>query len=109
MIGSMTPNVSQSKRHDLMLLATEVVNNAVVHASQRGEANGDIRVEIAVSEARMRLAVRDRGGGFEVPAPPEPASDEQVGGWGLYIVDAIADEWGIDRDPTTVWLEVALS
>ena len=109
MIGSMTPNVSQSKRHDLMLLATEVVNNAVVHASQRGEANGDIRVEIAVSEARMHLAVRDRGAGFEIPAPPEPAGDEQVGGWGLYIVDAIADEWGIDRDPTTVWLEVALS
>ena len=109
MIDWMTPNVSKSKRHDLMLLATEVVNNAVVHASQRGEANGDIRVEIAVSDARMHLAVRDRGAGFEIPAPPEPASDERVGGWGLYIVDAIADEWGIDRDPTTVWLEVALS
>jgi anti-sigma regulatory factor (Ser/Thr protein kinase) len=105
MIGSLTPAVSGSKRHEFMLAATEIVNNAVVHANQRG----DLRVEIAVSEVRMRLAVRDHGAGFEAPARPSPGDDERVGGWGLYIVDAIADEWGIEHDPTTVWLEVALS
>ncbi len=109
MIGSLTPTVSGSKRHEFMLAATEIVNNAVVHAAQRGDPGGEIRVEIAVSEVRMRLAVRDHGAGFEAPTRPSPGDDERVGGWGLYIVDAIADEWGIEHDPTTVWLEVALS
>jgi anti-sigma regulatory factor (Ser/Thr protein kinase) len=104
MIGSMTPDLSGSERHDLMLAATEVVNNAVLHAGQRGE--GDIRVELAVSEARVRFAVRDGGSGFDVPQSHR-RGDPQIGGWGLYLVDAIADRWGVEHEPTTVWLEVA--
>lgn len=68
MIGSMTPDLSGSERYDLMLAATEVVNNAVLHAGQRGE--GDIRVELAVSEARVRFAVRDERVGLRRPAVP---------------------------------------
>ena len=104
MIGSITSDLSGSKRHELMLAATEIVNNAVLHAGQRGQ--GDIRVELAVSEARVRFAVRDDGPGFEVPQPHRQG-DPQVGGWGLYLVDAIADRWGVEHEPTTVWLEVA--
>jgi peptidoglycan hydrolase-like protein with peptidoglycan-binding domain/anti-sigma regulatory factor (Ser/Thr protein kinase) len=104
MIGSMTPDLSGSERYDLMLAASEVVNNAVLHAGQRGE--GDIRVELAVSEARVRFAVRDDGSGFDVP-PSHRRGDPQIGGWGLYLVDAIADRWGVEHEPTTVWLEVA--
>ena len=104
MIGSMTPNLSGSERYDLMLAATEVVNNAVLHAGQRGE--GDIRVELSVSEARVRFAVRDDGSGFDVPQSHR-RGDPQIGGLGLYLVDAIADRWGVEHQPTTVWLEVA--
>jgi peptidoglycan hydrolase-like protein with peptidoglycan-binding domain/anti-sigma regulatory factor (Ser/Thr protein kinase) len=104
MIGSMTPDLSGSERYDLMLAATEVVNNAVLHAGQRGE--GDIRVELAVSEARVRFAVRDDGSGFDVPQS-DRRGDPQIGGWGLHLVDAIADRWGVEHEPTTVWLEVA--
>jgi peptidoglycan hydrolase-like protein with peptidoglycan-binding domain/anti-sigma regulatory factor (Ser/Thr protein kinase) len=104
MIESMTADLSGSKRHDLMLLATEVVNNAVRHAARRGDS--DIRIEILVSEAQVRLEVRDRGSGFAIPGLPHPG-DEQVGGWGLYLVDAIADRWGVEHEPSTVWLEVA--
>jgi peptidoglycan hydrolase-like protein with peptidoglycan-binding domain/anti-sigma regulatory factor (Ser/Thr protein kinase) len=104
MIGSMTPDLSGSERYALMLAATEVVNNAVLHAGQRGE--GDIRVELAVSEARVRFAVRDDGSGFDVPQSHQ-RGDPQIGGWGLYLVDAIADRWGVEHEPTTVWLEVA--
>ena len=96
MIGSMTPDLSGSERYDLMLAATEVVNNAVLHAGQRGE--GDIHVELAVSEARVRFAVRDDGSGFDVP-PSHRRGDPQIGGWGLYLVDAIADRWGVEHEP----------
>jgi len=104
MIGSTTPDLSGSERYALMLAATEVVNNAVLHAGQRGE--GDIRVELAVSEGRVRFAVRDDGSGFDVPQSPR-RGDPNIGGWGLYLVDAIADRWGVEHEPTTVWLEVA--
>jgi peptidoglycan hydrolase-like protein with peptidoglycan-binding domain/anti-sigma regulatory factor (Ser/Thr protein kinase) len=104
MIDSITPDLTGSKRRDLMLLTTEVVNNAVRHAAR--DAESDIRVEVLVSRTRVRLEVRDRGPGFDVPQLPEPG-DEQSGGWGLYLVDAMADRWGVEHEPTTVWLEVA--
>jgi peptidoglycan hydrolase-like protein with peptidoglycan-binding domain/anti-sigma regulatory factor (Ser/Thr protein kinase) len=104
MIDSMTTDLSGSKRHDLMLLTTEVVNNAVRHAAR--DVESDIRVEVLVSRTQVRLEVRDRGPGFDVPQLPEPG-EEQSGGWGLYLIDAIADRWGVEHEPTTVWLEVA--
>ena len=31
----------------------------------------------------------------------------QDSGWGLYLVDQIADRWGVDHDPgTRVWFEI---
>jgi anti-sigma regulatory factor (Ser/Thr protein kinase) len=54
----------------------------------------------------VRFAVRDDGSGFDVPQSHR-RGDPQIGGWGLYLVDAIADRWGVEHEPTTVWLEVA--
>jgi len=102
-VGSMTRELSGSQQHDLMLLATELVNNAVRHGTRRDEH--DIRVEMVLSEDRVRFAVQDRGNGFEVERSRR-RGEEQAGGWSLYLVDAIADEWGVEREPTTVWLEV---
>ena len=84
---------------DLMLLVSELVTNAVRHArSDRFE------VRLDVAPDRLRLEVHDEGAGF---VPEIAPYDDGTGGYGLFIVDQLADRWGVDRDEQgLVWLEL---
>lgn len=94
-------HVTPQEQQDLRLLVTEVVTNAVVHAPH---AEGP-DLHLAVSERCLRAEIRDRGSGFEPPAPPREAS--RAGGLGLVCVDRIATRWGISgEDGTCVWFEI---
>ena len=84
---------------DLMLLVSELVTNAVRHA--RGEV---FEVRIAVDPDVLRLEVHDDGAGFEPEIAPY---DDGTGGYGLFIVDQLADRWGVERDAGgVIWLEL---
>jgi anti-sigma regulatory factor (Ser/Thr protein kinase) len=103
LVQTMTPELSAGERADLTLLVTELINNGVRHAA--GRDGGFITVEVLVSEKRIRVDVRDGGNGFAKPQLPTPG-EERANGWGLYLVDALADRWGMDRNQAAVWLEV---
>jgi hypothetical protein len=58
-----------------------------------------------VTESTVRVEVADRGEGFE-PVPRD-ADRSRPGGWGLYLVDQLADRWGVARDQMNrVWFEM---
>jgi len=85
---------------DVRLLVSELVTNAVRHAD--GEA---VRLVVALTGSRLRIEVHDPGSGFEL----KPPSDDplRASGWGLVLVEELADRWGIDHDPRTrVWFEM---
>lgn len=88
--------------HDTLgLLVSEVVTNAVIHG---GHTRG-LDVEVVLSDAAVRVTVSDTGNGF-VPRPRALDSDE-VGGWGLYLVERLATAWGVSSgERTTVWFEL---
>jgi PAS domain S-box-containing protein len=89
----------------LKLLATELVTNSCRHAAAKGDPIG---VVLAVDDHAVRLAVTDTGPGFEVP-DGGPAHDDDESGRGLFIVDALADRWGVDSEGgSRVWLEMGL-
>jgi serine/threonine-protein kinase RsbW len=84
----------------IRLLVSELVTNAVTHA----EAGDDevIELEVVASPDCVRVAVTDRGPGFDLDAPRK-----YPGGFGLFLVDEIADRWGVDfRDGSRVWFEI---
>ena len=84
---------------DLMLLVSELVTNAVRHA-----AGDRFVVRIEVRPDVLRLEVHDEGEGFEPLVAP---SDDGTGGYGLFIVDRLADRWGVERPaPAVIWLEL---
>ena len=84
---------------DLMLLVSELVTNAVRHA--RGDA---FEIRLDVRPERLRLEVRDEGPGF---APQVAPREDGSGGYGLLIVEQLADRWGVERDEQgLVWLEL---
>jgi anti-sigma regulatory factor (Ser/Thr protein kinase) len=92
-------------RHDVLLLVTELVTNAVRHA---GVAPGrPVRVDVRRWRQRVRVEVADQGAGFPAVPRPRRPSDEP-GGWGLFLVERIADRWGVDHcsPGKCVWFEI---
>ena len=85
----------------LRLLVTELVSNSVRHA--RSET---VVLKIVVGRGAVLTEVTDEGPGFE-PGQPEP-TDSQESGWGLFLVERLANRWGVAQDAgvTRVWFEL---
>ena len=88
------------------LVVTELVTNAVRHGSE--QATDVISLDVRVTGAVLHGQVRDPGAGFSPPAPPSEGQLSQ-GGWGLVLVDALADRWGTSPRLGQVWFELHLS
>lgn len=95
-------HVSAGQLETVCLLVNELVTNSLLHACMSGEP---IDLEVEVTRDCVKAAVRDPGTGFE---PPQGAPDpDATSGRGLFLVQALADDWGVDPSPTTcVWFEV---
>nr|WP_042396188.1 ATP-binding protein [Streptacidiphilus carbonis] len=86
---------------DVLLLVSELVTNACLHAG------GPTELALRCTEERLRVEVSDRN-----PEPPHPRTPHRAarpGGHGLHIVARLARAWGTSPTPhgKTVWLEVA--
>jgi anti-sigma regulatory factor (Ser/Thr protein kinase) len=86
----------------LELVVSELFTNAVRHGG------GDVEVGIALDDDVVRVEVRDGGGGRPVLRQPDPTGSDP-GGWGLHVVDQLADSWGseVTGGVTLVWAERA--
>ncbi|MFL5868886.1 MAG: ATP-binding protein [Thermoleophilaceae bacterium] len=93
-----------SVRDDVLLLLTELVTNAVRHAD--GDTSRAVRVELRQWEQTVEVMVFDEGAAFTAGSPV--AKPDGSGGWGLFLVDRIADRWAITRAPsgTCAWFEI---
>jgi anti-sigma regulatory factor (Ser/Thr protein kinase) len=95
--------VSAKVLEDATLLVSELVTNAVRHALRAGIPEIELRLKL--DPERVRVVVSDPGAGF-VAEPRLPTASESSG-WGLYLVDRIADRWGvITKDRSEVWFEI---
>jgi anti-sigma regulatory factor (Ser/Thr protein kinase) len=96
--------LSPSKLYEAELLASELVTNAVRHAIV-GEGAA-IQLGIEVEPGTVRISVEDAGAGFDL-SKVVPRSPDDSGGWGLFLIETLADRWGIDASPPhTVWFEI---
>ena len=91
-------------RDDVLLLMTELVTNAVRHADAAPDRM--VRLEVRQQRGAVRVSVCDEGPGFEPEATS--SSPDGAGGWGLVLVDRIADRWAVTRTATgaCVWFEI---
>ena len=84
---------------DAPLLASELVTNAVRHAS------GEVALSILREQNRIRVAVFDGSDTLPVKVDPDATHN---GGWGLHIVEQLASRWGLETydGGKAVWCEV---
>jgi anti-sigma regulatory factor (Ser/Thr protein kinase) len=89
---------------DVWLLVTELVTNAVLHSGTADDR--PIKVALEQDAGRVRVEVVDPGTDFEQPA--EATTGDASGGWGLFLVNRIAEQWGVRPTPTgtCVWFEM---
>src|SRR5436190_21135395 len=90
---------------ELRLLVTELLTNSIRHGEGEGD-RGWIELDVDIHANGVRVVVTDNGPGFEPDPEPTPHVG-RPGGWGLCLVDRLADRWGVKRDGrTAVWFEV---
>jgi two-component sensor histidine kinase len=95
--GTLSPGLTE----DACLLVSELVTNSV-----RYGAGPVVRLRIHATErSGLRCEVLDDGTGF---VPMLPAAERDAGGWGLQLVDRLADRWGVADGSTHVWFELSV-
>ncbi|MEV5911858.1 SpoIIE family protein phosphatase [Streptomyces chartreusis] len=92
---------------DAVVLTSELVTNAVVHAGTSAD------VLCLRSEEGVRIEVADRYPEREIPlqgSPVNMGSPDREGGRGLQLCAALAGRWGVEYTPThkQVWFQLDL-
>lgn len=98
-LRDLRPRLGDRRSEHLLLVVSELVNNAVLHGPGR-----PIRVRVSVDPSgAVRGEIEDQGSGsIDVPAALNNGS-----GFGLRLVDKLCDRWGVSPGSTYVWFELA--
>jgi signal transduction histidine kinase len=85
----------------LRMLVTELITNSVRHTAAES-----LSLRVAVGKSAVLTEVADAGPGFD-PECVEQAGNEDTG-WGLFLVQRLADRWGVKHDGPSkrVWFEL---
>jgi hypothetical protein len=84
----------------VVMLVSEVTTNVVIHARSM------MTLRMDVNKPRVKVWVED----CSTACPhPRSADDDDEGGRGLWLVEALASSWGCEMTPTgkQVWFEVS--
>ncbi|WP_330336275.1 ATP-binding protein [Streptomyces sp. NBC_00557] len=97
-------DVPEGARDDAVLVTSELVTNALVHA-----AGTRIACRLRRTADRLRIEVEDQAGGPVLPAVRHPGPEDQHGR-GLFLVDTLSRDWGVSpvggRPGGIVWAEL---
>jgi anti-sigma regulatory factor (Ser/Thr protein kinase) len=91
--GDLDPPLMETLR----LLVTELVTNSVRHTKAK-----TVVLRILVGRSAVWTEVTDAGSGFE------PQATRDGTGWGLFLVERLAERWGVNQSDagTKVWFEL---
>ena len=81
----------------MRLLVTELITNAVRHTDC-----DTVLLKVAIGRSAVLTEVCDDGPGFD--DKPSDAADD---GWGLFLVERLAEDWGVKTNGTKrVWFRL---
>ena len=93
-------------------LAVSLLTRSLVASCVRGEG-GHVEIAVTVDAERVRVEVSGAGPAFTLPLSGRSTdylafddSMRQPIGWRAYLLDRLADSWGIDEGRGAAWFEV---
>lgn len=95
-------NVDPAVLPDVRLLISELITNSVKYGG-----DGPVLLEVSATDGCLRAEIVDQGVGFTPTARDRDLED--VGGWGLHLVERLASRWGTHEGSTHVWFEIDLA
>jgi anti-sigma regulatory factor (Ser/Thr protein kinase) len=100
-LSRLRADLDQPLIETLRLLVTELVTNSVRHT-----AADSLTLSVAIGRSAVLTEVADTGPGFD-PQCVENSGNEDTG-WGLFLVERLADKWGVRHDGPSkrVWFEL---
>jgi anti-sigma regulatory factor (Ser/Thr protein kinase) len=100
-LSTLRSDIDPPLMETLRLLVTELVTNSVKHASAE-----TVVLKVLVGRSSVWTEVTDEGRGFEPSGTDAPRHDRP--GWGLFLVERLAQRWGVNQDGagTKVWFEL---
>src|SRR3954468_11433197 len=101
-LADLDSHLDPSVAFDVRLLVSELVTNSVQHAQVA--AGDSIVLTVRLADNTVRGEEGNEGPGFEPPAAPPP--DDADAGWGLFLVEQLADDWGVGEAGEGVWVEL---
>ena len=85
---------------DVRLLVSELISNSVKYGGE-----GQVQLILQSEDRRhVRVEVVDQGVGFVPTVRDRPKTEP--GGWGLHLVEALTQRWGVFDGSTHVWFEI---
>jgi anti-sigma regulatory factor (Ser/Thr protein kinase) len=98
-VGDLKDELGEALHATVVLLVSELLTNSMRHS---GCGDRPIELHVVVTRESVRLRVTDEGIGFR----PAGRTGEDTG-WGLFMVEELADRWGADaRAGASVWFEI---
>jgi anti-sigma regulatory factor (Ser/Thr protein kinase) len=99
------PPSLNGRSEDPRLALTELVSNAVRHAGLQPNV-GMIRLRIEADDGHVRVEVEQPTSASGAHVVDPSGAGERTGGFGLRLVEASADTWGVEPGPPgKVWFE----
>ena len=95
--------VSRDVSDTACLLVSELVTNTVRHGDCRPDDTLEVLIDREPDCLRVAVCQRTAIGALRTGTDQEA----REGGWGLVLVDKLAEEWGVDHDPNCVWFKLA--
>jgi anti-sigma regulatory factor (Ser/Thr protein kinase) len=101
-LADLDSHLDASAAFDVRLLVSELVTNSVQHGGV--SADDSVRLDVSFTDDVIRVLVSDGGPGFEPPKSPPPENADT--GWGLFLVEQLAQRWGMADSGSGVWFEL---
>lgn len=98
--SELAASVTAGRLHDLVLLTSEVVTNAVQHSRA-----GTIEISLVAGSTFTRIEVGNPGQSWDGRPESRKSEPDEAGGWGLFLVEQLSDRWGVGDSDHTVWFE----
>jgi two-component sensor histidine kinase len=98
-VRSHAPSLPAETEASLLLLTSELVTNAILHARTT------IELGIVIGRESVAVGVHD----LDLATPLQNPYPDREGGWGHALVAALADAWSTTRHPQggkTVWFRL---
>ena len=106
-LGPLRPLLGGDVFDRLRLLTSELIANSVQHG--RLQPGDQIHVRVSFHHEIVHVDLADEGQMWSPPQVPVEAPLLSEASRGLFLLDRLADAWGVDPGPPTrVWFELAV-